>query len=193
MTAIRSHARAFTLIEMMVTLAILAVLATMAAPHLTDFVRNSNLTSAANNLSSALAAARSEAMKRNRPAMVIAQPGGWKNGFIAFVDMDRDGAFDPAKDVLFLQETTPWPAYLEASGTRTAAEARPYLRYDGSGFATQTDGSAGNLTLSLVRNDVPASTAYRQTRRLILAATGRVRICTPASPTDGACPPTSGS
>jgi type IV fimbrial biogenesis protein FimT len=187
MTAIRSHARAFTLIEMMVTLAILAILATMAAPHLTDYVRNSNLTSAANNLSSALAAARSEAMKRNRPTMVIAQPGGWKNGFIAFVDMDRDGAFDAAKDVLILQEATPWPAYLEASGTRTADGARPYLRYDGGGFAVQTDGSAGNLTLSLVRNDVPAATAYRQTRRLILASTGRVRICTPTSATDVTC------
>ncbi len=193
MTATRSRARAFTLIEMMVALAILAILAMMAAPNLIDFVRNSNLTSAANSLSSALAAARSEAMKRNRPAMVISQQGGWKNGFIVFVDMDRDGAFDPAKDVVLVQETTPWPAYLEASGTRTADGARPYLRYDGSGFAAQTNGSAGNLTLSLVRNDVPAATAYRQTRRLILASTGRVRICTPTSATDGTCSATSTS
>ena len=96
----RPHRRAtrrapgFTLVELMVVLAIAGVLLLMATPNFTTFVRDAELASAARGLVASLHAARSEAMKRNLPALVMPlEPGrrDWSRGFVAFVDTDRDG------------------------------------------------------------------------------------------------------
>jgi type IV fimbrial biogenesis protein FimT len=75
MTRMRLQGRGFTLIELMVTLTIAAVLALVVAPGLTAYKRNAELTSAINTLLSAVNAARSEAMKRGMKAMVIPADG----------------------------------------------------------------------------------------------------------------------
>ena len=56
----------FTLIELMVTLAILAILMAVATPNFTTYQRNSELTSITNSLVAAINSARGEAMKRGR-------------------------------------------------------------------------------------------------------------------------------
>jgi type IV fimbrial biogenesis protein FimT len=62
-----AHPRAtgFTLLELMVTLAVLGILLGIAVPSFQSSLTNSRLTTAANDLVGALQAARSEAIKRN--------------------------------------------------------------------------------------------------------------------------------
>lgn len=76
--------RGFTLIELMITIAILAIVLGVAVPSFQDFVRRNRVTATANNLVSALALARSEAVKR--ATRVTVASGDWAGGWQVFVD-----------------------------------------------------------------------------------------------------------
>jgi type IV fimbrial biogenesis protein FimT len=62
--------RGFTLVEMMVTVAIAAVLAGFALPNLSSFLQKVKLNAISGSLVASLQLARSEAIKMNRPVIV---------------------------------------------------------------------------------------------------------------------------
>jgi len=68
--------RGFTLLELMVTVAVLSILLTMGVPAFGDLVRNNRITAQANQLVSAINIARSEAVKRGRNVQVAVVPDG---------------------------------------------------------------------------------------------------------------------
>jgi type IV fimbrial biogenesis protein FimT len=80
----------FTLIELVVTVLILAILVTVGVPSFSDATLGSRLGSYANELVTSAYLARSEAMKRNRPVTLCtstdgtscAVSGGWEQGWI---------------------------------------------------------------------------------------------------------------
>lgn len=76
-------AKGFSLIELMVTVAVIAIALTIAVPSFSNSVRSSQLGSASNQLIAALQQARSEAIKRRTTLYV--QAGGstaaWAHGW----------------------------------------------------------------------------------------------------------------
>jgi type IV fimbrial biogenesis protein FimT len=74
----------FTLIELMVTLAVAAILVTIAVPGMATLVQNSRTTSQTNELVSALNLARSEAVKRGRTVTVRAEGGEFADGWCVY-------------------------------------------------------------------------------------------------------------
>jgi type IV fimbrial biogenesis protein FimT len=81
-TAMRALPRGFTLIELMMTLAVLAVLTTLAAPSFRSLIASQNVKAAASSLQSSLLFARSEALKRNRSvALAPRESGNWARGW----------------------------------------------------------------------------------------------------------------
>ena len=79
----------FTLVELMVVIAVFAILATIGIPSFNNLVANNRATSAANELLSTLQFARSEAVKRNED--IIAEPASatnWSAGWTVFRDVN---------------------------------------------------------------------------------------------------------
>lgn len=95
----RSSARGFTLIELMITVVVLAILLAIGVPSFREFYLNNRITSQINMLHSHLLLARSEAVKRNRLTQVCGMAAGsiacadrdWSQGWVVFVDRDGDG------------------------------------------------------------------------------------------------------
>lgn len=83
----------FTVIELLVTVMVLAILATIAAPNMTAFILSTRVRGAATDLYSALIFARSEAIKRNANIDIVpisAWQGGWqvKSGATVLTQQD---------------------------------------------------------------------------------------------------------
>ena len=180
--------RGFTLIELMVTLAIGVLLMMVAIPSLTTYKRNAELTSAANTLLAAINAARGEAMKRGRNAFVVPTNNGtnWNQGWVVFVDMNNSQTYTSTDTLVLSQAALPSTLTAVANGSGQASP--PYVMFDASGYS-KLKGSAGfgALTFSISRNDVTGTIAYDQMRLIKIASTGRVRICKPTMASDPNC------
>jgi type IV fimbrial biogenesis protein FimT len=175
----------FTLIELMVTITIAAILLMVAAPSFVAFKRNSELTSISNSLVAAMNAARGEAMKRGARAMVTPLTGGdWSTGWTVFVDVDRDGVYTASSDITVLSQPA-LQAYFTASSQTGAGTAAAYVLYDPSGYSKTTAAAFQSVAVSIARNDISGADLADQTRRVVVAVTGRVRACKPA--TDTSC------
>ena len=99
----RSHG--FTLLELMIVLALAATIFAIGTPSFNEFRRNNRLTGIANDFLGAIQTARTEAIKRQVPAAVCpsddgtsCSDGGSFHGWIAFVDGDNDCARVTADD-----------------------------------------------------------------------------------------------
>lgn len=69
--------RGLTLVELMVTLTVLAVLLGIAVPSFRSLIESSRLTSQANDLLHGLQTARSEAIRRNTAVRFCSTTAGW--------------------------------------------------------------------------------------------------------------------
>jgi type IV fimbrial biogenesis protein FimT len=73
--------RGFTLVEFMITLAVLAILAVFSMPMLQELVVTGQVRSASMDIYRSMAFARSEAIKRNAEVTISPVGGDWKNGW----------------------------------------------------------------------------------------------------------------
>lgn len=94
-----------TLVELMIVVAIAAIMAAIAAPSFSDFIQNTRMTSTITQLTGDLNRARSEAIKRNSRVLVCAHAingtacanAAWNNGWLICYDNNpQDSACDAA-------------------------------------------------------------------------------------------------
>lgn len=78
---VRRAASGFTLIELMLVVAIAAILAAVGLPAYNDFVRNQRIKNASFDLFSTLVLARSEAVTRNASVTVTPSGSNWASGW----------------------------------------------------------------------------------------------------------------
>jgi len=111
-----SHVRqeGVSLIEILVTLAIVAIVMSFALPTMKDVFDHSELRATSNKLMYALETARSEAIKRtstvtvcpskNSQAATPACGGDYQDGWIVYVDRDQNGAFNTSEHIVLQAE-----------------------------------------------------------------------------------------
>lgn len=89
----------FTLIELMITLAVSGIVMSIGIPSFDQTIKNSRLTTNINELVTSLNLARSEAVKRNQPVTIKKLGSEWEAGWTVFTDFDGDGIKE-AGDIL---------------------------------------------------------------------------------------------
>lgn len=170
-------AAGFTLIELIIVIIIAAVLAGIAAPNLSTFVKNNDRTTRVNALVTALNLARSEAVKSNSTVTVCASgsggvltacnaaPGVFDNGWIAFRDPDGDRTVAAAADIVRKFQPDSGNSTLRGrDDTGTVND----VTYGGDGAAR----NVGAGTRFVYCDDRGAS----QARAVLLTITGQPRI-----------------
>lgn len=130
--------RGVTIIELMVTIAVAAILIAIAIPSFSTVVNSNRLAGNANELLATLQTARVEAIRRNLRTVVCRSDNGttcntangnW-GGWIAFVDTDNSGSFN-AGDVLLSSTIVATPVKITASPAVSGASSQIIFRPDG--------------------------------------------------------------
>lgn len=160
----------FTIIELMVTLAISATLIGVAAPSFQSVIANTRQTSQLNSLVGSFHLARSAAAKHGHRVVICKSHDGdscntgnrWDQGWMVFAD--RDGNRSRTADEPRLQVRMPFPA-TQTLTYRRGVGSNNYITYHPSGF-TRTNGT---FTFCDSRGSEHA-------KALILYKTGRTRI-----------------
>ena len=185
----KKHSSGFTLIELIVTVSIVAILSSIAAPSFRSMLESNKASVAANEMVSVLLLARSEALKRRNNVTVCTSidqttcagnsEKDFSKGWIVFVDCDKNQVKATSATVdcgnAALEAETLIKAGLGTQGMNvnkggTVANAH-YFTYN---FTGRTDVPA-TFTVS----NKNASTALKE---VVVSLTGRVKTC------DGVCP-----
>lgn len=175
----------FTLLELMVVLAIAGVLMAVGIPAMGDFIRNGRITAAANDVMGALHFTRSEAIKRRVPVTVCTSADailadGLPNanascaaspdltGWIVFVDNAPFGTREAGDLILVNHE--PMNAQITA---RSSVD--PFtVTYQLNGFALNPNGT--RIALCDSRGNVPSGGELSSARAILVAVTGRAGV-----------------
>jgi type IV fimbrial biogenesis protein FimT len=200
-TSLRHHScqrragAGMTLVELMVTLSLMATLLLIAIPGFRSQVASTRLTTATNELNATLTRARAESMRLGARVTVCkgdagastcssSTTTGWEQGWMVFQDPTRSGsiaAIDSGETTTF--KVQPLSSDLKIQGN---APLMRYVSFAADGKAKTLSG--GDLFGTIrVCNTSSSLADNNRARDLILVATGRVVINTPAS-VDSTCP-----
>ena len=94
----------FTLVELLVVLAIFSIIASMAAPSFSTMIERNRLAAESNRLLGSFRLARSEAIKRGELVTIAGEGGDWQSGFQIYANSDTNISFDADADQLIRRE-----------------------------------------------------------------------------------------
>ncbi|MGH8751671.1 MAG: GspH/FimT family pseudopilin [Burkholderiales bacterium] len=166
----------FTLVELMVAVAVLGVVTVFALPNFTATIKNNRFSTQASDLLSDLAFARSQAATLGLHVSICTSPDttvpvaalacatagtDWKTGRLIYVDVDASGTYNAGDTLLRVRDALSGGNTLTATGVWAGGTYR--IQYRPSGIPIS---NIGNLDIC---DNRPGATG----RRIALSATGR--------------------
>lgn len=164
----------FTLIELMITVAVGAILLGVAVPSFFSIIQNNRATAQANDLLSSINIARSEAVKRGATTTVCVSSdqatctGGtnWAQGWLVWSDTNGNGSLNSPAEIIKAREALTGGTTLTAGVTSIA--------FNSSGMSLL--GATATFTLH------SPSCKGTQDRTITLNAVGRANVARTACP-----------
>lgn len=164
----------FTLMELLVTLAVAAIVLTIGIPSFREMILNNRMVTQTNDLLGALALTRSEAIKRGVRVVMCRSAGSgcamdstsvWEAGWMIFADQNRNGARDPAEPIIRVREGVGGAMTIRAGGNFAR-----WIAYQPSGV------SIGNTGLGTGTFRLYDSRGVDRARFIVISSTGRARV-----------------
>lgn len=172
MSTLRRHT-GFSLIELMVTVAVLAIIVATAAPSFQSFLDKNRVVGAAEAVYSQMQSARSEAVKQSADMVVVfSSDMPWCSGFSRGVACDCTAALDAENDCTIL-----------ADGVTEVLKVVSGTAFQG---VTMNAGAPASVTFNGVRGttggegSIVLQSGLGRQLRIDVNALGRVRLCSPA-------------
>lgn len=141
--------KGITLIEVIISLTIIAIITTTAVPSIRNMLLNSRISSNSMEFSNAIFLARSEAIKRSRSVAVCQSTNGtscsgnynWASGWLVWVDTNANEALETGEEIVQIR--------LDANSTSTidSTESVSVLRFLATGFLAINVAEQRNFTL----------------------------------------------
>jgi type IV fimbrial biogenesis protein FimT len=170
--------RGLTLIELMITIALLVIVLAIGVPSFQGAINSSRLSAAANELSAAVHLARAEAIKRNRSVVLCRSAtlatcaaGDTWPGWLVFADGNGNGAVDAGEQIV-KTGTIDAPLVVRASPGISSRDHR--VTFMPNGMARGADEMALlNAALSIC---APSTQPPTNVRDVLIAFGGRTSV-----------------
>lgn len=170
------QAKGFTLLELIIVLAILAIFITMAAPAWGNFMSSQHHNIAVNKLLNAFRFTRSEAIKSGQRITVCTRNGpslecggsSWSDGWLIFTDLNNNGVRESGEAIL--KQYDPLYRQVVATGNRSV---KSYISYTPMGVTRRasSDRIRGSLQLGTLS---VCTKGMKQGHKLVINRSGRV-------------------
>lgn len=166
----RRQIAGFTLLELMVTVSIMAILLTIALPSFQGSLRSNRLATTSNELLASLSLARSEGIKSTRGGGVCASADGavcgvdWNLGWMVWTEKDGDGVYDNDETVV------------------RYSQGKPQLQLTGSAATISFDGRGRIIGGAAASIDVVPEGVTTPARCVEISITGQTRVEQEACP-----------
>ena len=183
----------FTLVELLITVAIAGILLSLAFPSFRAWMQNAKIRTAAEGIQNGLQLARTEAVRRNTRVSWVDNNGAWSVGCVAVVlDADGDGVDE-------------CPAIIQSRSADELGSVRPTITIVPAGSTTVIFNGLGRVAtlnpdgtevapppITQIDVDAPAgtiSTAESRDMHILIGSGGQIRSCDSffAAPDPRAC------
>lgn len=167
--------KGFTLIEVLITIAIASILLSMAAPSFSTLIKNNRISASTSEFTGTLYLARSESIKRGAYVTVCkssngsscVSSGNWNQGWITFEDSNDNGTVDTAEAGSIMRVHKALPAMMSLTGNSNVSS---HITYAPTGRLST--GVSGTVTLCDDRSGENVG------KSIVIISTGRFRIAT---------------
>lgn len=162
----RAKSNGFTLIEVLVVIAIVGILATVAVPSFTRMIAEQRVRSAASDIMGDLVTARVEAIKQQRRVVMQRTGATWKEGWRIFVDGNADGVLSAGEPVI---------KTFNGYGASTST-VLPISADFANTIVFRGDGTVLNVPIGAETGLQVADTAALHPRSVVLSPAGRATV-----------------